>query len=190
MTTKPFEATHDLAATVAAAQDGDEEAWAILVRRFDRLLRRIGQRYRLTAGDVDDVAQATWLRAYANLHTLRQPAAFAAWLAMTARREALCRLQGPTRELLTDDPGLFEHGTEASPETLAIDADRREILQRAMSTLPERHRELMLMIASSDSPDYQTISERLDMPIGSIGPIRGRCLQRLQRHAELRALVA
>ncbi len=183
-------APQDLIATVKAAQDGDEEAWASLVRRFDRMLRRIGQRYRLPPGDVDDVAQATWLRAYANLRTLREPAAFPAWLAMTARREALCRLQGPMREVLTDDPAQFERGTESSPETLAIDADRRDILRRAMSTLPERHRALMLMIASSDSPDYQTISEQLDMPIGSIGPIRGRCLRRLQRHAELRSLVA
>src|SRR3954470_17400288 len=137
MTIKLFDAEHDLIATVQAAQDGDEDAWAILVRRFDRMLRRIGQRYRLAPGDVDDVAQATWLRAYANLHTLREPAAIAAWLAMTARREALCRLQGPTREVLTDDPGLFQHATatESSPETLAIAADRCEILRRAMSTL-------------------------------------------------------
>src|SRR3954470_12516111 len=161
MTIKLFDAEHDLVATVQAAQDGDEDAWAILVRRFDRMLRRIGQRYRLAPGDVDDVAQATWLRAYAHLHALREPAAIAAWLAMTARREALCRLQNPTREILTDDIALFERASDASPEAEAIAADRREVLQRAMGTLPERHRRLMLMIASQESPDYQTISKRL-----------------------------
>ena len=190
MTTKPFDTPTDLVATVQAAQEGDEDAWARLVRRFERMLRRIGHSYRLAPGDIDDVVQATWMRAFANLHALREPAAIAAWLAMTARREALGRLQGPTREVLTDDPALFERSSEASPEAEAIAADRRAVLQRAMRTLPERHRALMLMIASQDAPDYQTISKRLDMPIGSIGPIRGRCLARLKRHAELRALCA
>src|SRR3954447_9482886 len=91
MTTKPFETPLDLVATVQAAQDGDEDAWARLVRRFERMLRRIGHSYRLAPGDVADVVEARWLRAFPTLHALREPAAIAAWLAMTARREALCR---------------------------------------------------------------------------------------------------
>lgn len=180
----------EVVALVYAARDRDEAAWAQLVARFNPMLRRIGHSYRLSPGDVDDVAQATWLRAFANIHRIREPAAIPGWLAATARREALRRLQTSTRECLSDDPWTFERSAEDDPESEALAADRRAVLQRAMATLPKRHRALMMLIASQDKPDYRTISSALGMPIGSIGPIRGRCLARLQHHEELRELCA
>ena len=178
----------DLAALVVAARSGDGSAWTELVRRFDGTLRAIARSYRLQAADVDDVMQATWLRVFAHIDRLREPAAIAGVLATTTRRESLRLLQAPMREQLTDDPRLGERAEPDGPDTELLAADRRAILARALATLPDRHRALMTLLAADTAASYHDISATLSMPIGSIGPIRALSLARLQRHPELGSL--
>ncbi len=178
----------DLAALVVAARAGDEAAWPRLVARFERQLRQIARRYRLTAADIDDVLQTTWLLLFSHIDELRQPGALGGWLATTTRRECLRLLQASARERLSDDLERSHPGQQEGPETELLAAERRAILTRALATLPDRHRRLMTLFASDPAPDYRQISETLAMPIGSIGPIRARSLARLQRHPELRAV--
>lgn len=178
----------DLAALVDAARTGDDAAWRCLVLRFERRLRDTVRSYRLSPADVDDVLQTTWLRLFSHIAQIRDPAAVGGWLATTARRECLRLLQGPTREQLTDDRELGASRQQDGPETELLAAERRAVLDRALATLPERHRRLMTMFASDAAPDYQHISETLAMPIGSIGPIRARSLARLLRNPELHGI--
>jgi RNA polymerase sigma factor (sigma-70 family) len=178
----------DLAALVAAARAGDDTAWRCLVARFERRLRDVVRSYRLSAADVDDVLQTTWLRLFSHIGEIREPAAIGGWLATTARRECLRLLQGPMREQLTDDPELGESPEQDGPETELLAAERHAVLKRALATLPERHRALMTMLVSDAAPDYQHISQTLAMPIGSIGPIRARSIARLLRHPELHGI--
>jgi RNA polymerase sigma factor (sigma-70 family) len=180
----------DLAALVEAARDGDEGAWAALVDRLEPLLRHVVRGYRLSRADVEDVLQSTWLRLFEHLHQLRDPGAAGAWLATTARRECLRLLQTPLREVLTDDPELGGECPQDGPESVVLAAERSAILDRALSTLPERHRRLMTLLASESATDYVAIGGELAMPVGSIGPTRARCLARLARHPELIALRA
>jgi DNA-directed RNA polymerase specialized sigma24 family protein len=74
------------------------------------------------------------------------------------------------------------------PEASALASERRAVLTRALATLPDRHRRLMTLMLAQPTLDDQQISNRLRMPVGSIGPIRARSLARLSRHPELRAL--
>ena len=178
----------DLVALVDAARAGDDAAWRCLVTRFERRLREVVRSYRLSAADVEDVLQTTWLRLFSHIAEIRDPAAVGGWLATTARRECLRLLQAPMREQLTDDPELGEEREQDGPETVLLAAERRAVLNRALATLPERHRRLMAMLASDETPDYQHISQTLAMPIGSIGPIRARSLARLLRHPELHGI--
>ena len=178
----------DLVALVNAARDGDDAAWRCLVTRFERRLREVVRSYRLSAVDVEDVLQTTWLRLFSHIEEIRDPAAVGGWLATTARRESLRLLQAPMREQLTDDPELGEEREQDGPETVLLAAERHAVLNRALATLPERHRRLMSMLASDEAPDYQHISQTLAMPIGSIGPIRARSLARLLRHPELHGI--
>jgi RNA polymerase sigma factor (sigma-70 family) len=177
-----------LAALVDAARAGDDAAWRCLVTRFERRLRDVVRSYRLSAADVDDVLQTTWLRLFSHIGEIREPAAIGGWLATTARRECLRLLQGPVREQLTDDPDLGEQREQDGPESELLAAERRAVLNRALATLPERHRELMTLLASDAASDYQHISQTLAMPIGSIGPIRARSIARLLRHPELHGI--
>jgi RNA polymerase sigma factor (sigma-70 family) len=175
----------DLSHLAREAAAGDERAWADLVRRLDGVLHTVARRYRLTAADVDDVVQTTWLRALAHLNRLNDPGAIAAWLIVTARREAMRTLQRSTREVLTDDPRAVDDLDPASPELVAIERERCEAVYGAVERLPTRQRKLMTSMLSNPATTYAQISTRLDMPVGSIGPTRDRALARLREDPEL-----
>jgi RNA polymerase sigma factor (sigma-70 family) len=180
-------ADRELASLVEGARANDGAAWAELIGRLDRMARKIARSYRLQEADVDDVLQTVWLRLHEHLGRLRDPNAVAGWLATTTRRESLRVLQMHTREQLTDDPELLESVDRDRPDSVLLAAERDDVLRRALGTLPPHQRRLMVLLAAAPD-DYRQISERLNMPIGSIGPTRARSLTRLGRHRELRAL--
>jgi RNA polymerase sigma factor (sigma-70 family) len=185
---QPPHADPDLGALVLAARAGDSAAWTTLIGRFDRTLRSIAGSFRLESADVEDVVQATWLELFQDFGRLREPAAISGWLATATRRKAMRLLKARVREDPLDDlegrDGPDAHGPEAS----ALASERRTVLTRAFATLPDRHSRLMTLLLTEPTLDYQKISARLAMPVGSIGPIRARSLARLSRHPELRAL--
>jgi RNA polymerase sigma factor (sigma-70 family) len=172
---------------VRAARAGDDRAWERLYDRFSPMLRGIARSYRLSPSDIDDVLQNSWLRLFDHIDRIREPTAVAGWLATTTRRECLRVLQLPMRESPTADPDSGGASESADPERELLAAERRLILGRALSTLPERHRKLMTMLVAQPDTDYEQLSTALAMPVGSIGPIRGRSLARLRRHPELRS---
>jgi RNA polymerase sigma factor (sigma-70 family) len=171
---------------VHAARERDETAWRRLIARVDPIVRRIGRGYRLAPAELDDLSQATWLLAVAHLHRVRDPEAVRAWIATTARREALRMLQDCTQEWPTDEPERYAPHQAEGPDAAVIAAELRDVLGTALASLPPRHRALMEMLACH--ADYREISARLAMPIGSIGPLRARSLRRLERLEEVRAL--
>jgi len=174
-------ADETLAELLHTARTGDDRAWERLHDRFAPMLRGIARSYRLSATDVDDVLQTTWLQLFNHIDRVREPAAVAGWLATTARRECLRMLQAPMRERLSDDPDLGEGSDLADPEGELMSAELRIALGRALATLPERHRRLMTMLVAQPTMAYQELSTALSMPVGSIGPIRARSLARLRR---------
>ncbi len=180
----------ELQALVTAARDGDNLAWTQLVDRFDRMLRNVARSYRLSSHDVDDVVQATWVKVYEHIDRIRDANAIAGWLATTVRRESLRMLQRHVREHLTDEPDLLFTTVEPGPDATLLRREQRVVLTRALATLPDRQRALLTLIASEAACNYEQISATLDMPLGSIGPIRARGLAKLQRHSELREFAA
>lgn len=178
-----------LVALVAAARGGDEGAWARLIERFDPMLRSGVSTFRLSKSDVDDVVQGTWTKLYVHIDRIREPAAIAGWLMTTARRQALEQLRVHARELLTDEPEL-RAATNETPESIVLEAERHDAFVRAVSTLPARQRRVVSLLAARPALEYEQVGSILHMPVGSIGPTRARGLANLERHAELRALVA
>jgi RNA polymerase sigma factor (sigma-70 family) len=173
---------------VLGARRGDTAAWTMLLGRFDRGLRAIARSYRLGTADVDDVVQITWERLYRQIGALREPAALGGWLATTTRREAMRVLQRHVREQLSDDPALGDVAEGSPPEAVVLAAEQRAVLGRALATLSGRQRDLLTLLAMEPDADYRHISTTLNMPLGSIGPLRARGLARLRRHRELRTL--
>jgi RNA polymerase sigma factor (sigma-70 family) len=173
-----------VAAIVAAARKGDDDAWSQLVARHRPMLRGIARSYRLSRDDVDDVVQTVFVRLYEHIDRIREPAALTGWLATTVRRESMRLLQSHVREVPTDDPELGADDASSTPHDRLLASERRIVLGRALAALPERQRALMALVAVDT--DYREISTKLAMPVGSIGPIRARSLARLQRDADLR----
>lgn len=188
MVDHPYSDGRHLAQLVRALRAGDEIAWTRLVSRLDHGLRNIARSYRLTPTDIDDVMQATWLRVFRNIEQLHEATAIVGWLATTTRRECLRHLQAPVRELPTDDQRLGDRAQLWGPEDELLAADRRTVLSRALATLPDHQRRLMTLIVAQPDASYESISRTLDMPLGSIGPMRARSLARLQRNPEVQSL--
>lgn len=172
-------------ALVRAARAGDDAAWARLIARYDRLVRSIARSYRLQPSDIDEAVQNTWTRLYRHIDRVRDPAAIAGWLATTTRREAMRVLQTHVREQLTDDPHIGDAVEIDLGEANVLAAEDRLVLRQAIAVLPGRQRELLNLLLTQPDADYEHISATLKMPMGSIGPTRGRGLARLRRNRTL-----
>lgn len=177
-----------LAALVGAASAGDAQAWDELVERYASLVVAVCRRFRLTDADLHDVSQTVWLRLVEHLPDLREPRALPGWLVTTAKRECL-RVIGLSRgQVLVDEPPEPRGaGDDADADLLA--AERRSALREAFADLPRAWRELMALLLVDPPLPYAEISRRLGMPIGSIGPTRARCIERLRAAAPLAALL-
>jgi len=169
---------------------GDDRAWHDLVLRMDGVLRGVARGYRLASCDVDDVVQTTWLRALDHVARINEPEAIAAWLIVTTRREAMRTLQRGVREVLTEDDLMSDDADRVTPETVAIEGERRAAVRGAVARLPVHQRRLLSSILAGSAPSYQHLSAHLDIPIGSIGPTRERALGRLREDWELRRVLA
>lgn len=168
---------------IHAAQNGDQAAWAELVRRYESLIRRIAQRHRLSAADTEDIVQLTWLRLAEHIWEIRDPARIAGWLACTARNECiqLFRRRRCTVSLDGLDLPADEH---AQPEAVVAAADERHRLAAALRTLPPRQEQLMRVLLAPSGPSYADAARILGLEIGSVGPLRQRALARLRREVD------
>jgi RNA polymerase sigma factor (sigma-70 family) len=169
----------DLTHSTRAAPGGDGHAWRDRFARLDAILHAVAKRYRLGAGDVDDVVQTTWLRAIEHVDRLEDPEAIAGWLVTTARREAMDTLQRAVREVVTDDVPALDQADPATPERIAIEREDRAAVRDAVARLPPRQRRVMALLLMTPSPSHWHVAQQTGMPIGSIGPTRDRALARL-----------
>lgn len=182
----------DIADLIASARTGDQRAWAALIERYAPLVWSICRKHRLSDVDAEDVGQNVWLHLVRQLDQIRDPVALPGWLATTTRRTCARMFRagdgslsrGPylDAELLPDTQG------EAVERDL-LAAERHTALREAFADLPIGHQRLMTMLIADPPVPYAEISARLGIAVGSIGPIRARCLDRLRRHPAIVALI-
>ena len=173
-----------------AAEDGDVAAWNSLVERFTNLLWSVARGHRLGDADAADVVQTTWLRLVENLGRIQDPERLPGWLATTARRECLRTLRRSGRELPTQtDETTFDLTDTAAPLDARLIIEERDAqLWQCFEALQPRCQQLLRVLLADPAPSYADVSAALDLPIGSIGPTRGRCLERLRALARERGL--
>ncbi|MBV9094513.1 MAG: sigma-70 family RNA polymerase sigma factor [Streptosporangiaceae bacterium] len=177
-------------ALVARAADGDQHAWDEIVERYAPLVWSVCMRYRLTSHDAEDVGQTVWLLLVEQLGRLREPAALPGWLATTTHRECL-RVVAVARRSQSMGSKLEDTLPFADPSAIdqeIITAERNAALRAALAELPEHCRELLSMLVSDPPRSYAEISAALRIPVGSIGPQRARCLERLRKSTTVIAL--
>lgn len=170
------------AATLFAAfRDGDEAAMTELVALLTPILWHTVRAQRLDRDNAEDVVQSTWLALVRSARTITDPQAVLAWLVVTARREswrvAKRADRSEPREIEDDDVVAPQQDL---PEERVLRSDSEARLWRHIAQLPERCQALLRVIAFADRPDYAAVAKALGMPVGSIGPTRGRCLAKLR----------
>lgn len=171
-------------ALVLRARDGDQSAWNALVDRYTGLLWGVARAHRLNTADGGEVVQTTWLRLVENLGSINDPERLPGWLATTARRESLRLLRRGARERLGGtDSFAVDVADERTPalDALLLTQERDVALWECFSRLSERCQRLLRVLMVADPPAYVEVSEALGMPVGSIGPTRMRCLDRLRQ---------
>ncbi|WP_312888340.1 RNA polymerase sigma factor [Nonomuraea rhodomycinica] len=157
-----------------AAADDDQRAWDMLESRYGPRMWATARACGLSEADAADAVQGAWLRLLEHLHTIRDPSGIGAWLATTTRREALLILRKgrpgvPLPEVVPGDP---------DPAAAVLEADISRRLWNAVSGLHEPCRTLLQLVAA-DCGNRQ-VAGRLGVPVGSVGPTRSRCLERLR----------
>ncbi len=160
---------------LARCRQGDAEAWDLLVGRYERLVYAVALRNGLDSDDAADVTQTTFVALVDSLHRLEDESRLASWLMTVARRQAW-RLRSTARR----DVAL-----EDVPEPVTEDVyelwDTQTVVHDALATLGGTCRELLLALYFDPAePSYADIAARMGRSIGGIGPLRGRCLERLR----------
>jgi RNA polymerase sigma factor (sigma-70 family) len=175
---------------VVRARDGDQHAWNAIVDRYAPLVWFICKRYHLSRADVDDVGQTVWLLLVEQLGNLRQPAALPGWLATTTQRECLRVIRAASKYGHSELPEAGQASRDQPAEIIEqeiIAAELGAAVRAAFTELPERCQRLLAMLISDPPLPYAQISDELSISVGSIGPQRARCLNRLRRSPALAA---
>jgi RNA polymerase sigma factor (sigma-70 family) len=185
-TTPPAEASQDdrrtrLARCLERARSGELSALDEVVRELNPLLWNVARAQNLSADQAADVVQTTWLELLRRLHEIRAPEALAAWLVTATRREAW-RVRNWHRQHMPEGTEILESTADPGPEPYErlMSDERDRVLWRHFQQLSERCRMLLRIVAQVERPDYSTVAEAMEMPRGSIGPTRGRCLAKLR----------
>jgi len=177
---------------VTRARTGEKQAWDALVERYAPLIWSFCRRYRLGGADADDVGQTVWLRLLEQLDKIRDPAALPGWLATTTQRECGRVLRAARRPQALGhalDAGNIPDGQTGAAEHELLLAERSAALREALMRLPPGCQRLIAMLIQDPPVPYAKISAELGIPVGSIGPIRRRCLDKLRRDPAIAALI-
>ena len=172
---------------VAECLAGNQKAWNALVAKYKNLVYSVPMKYRMSTDDAADIFQAVWLELYNDLPRLRQPNAVRGWLMKVASNQ--CYRWKMKRQKQGEVPGS-EIDLESLPGVSETprwqeELEREQTLREAILRLPPRCQTMVQLLFYADPPlPYGDVARQLGLAEGSIGFIRGRCLQKLRRHLE------
>lgn len=162
-----------------AYRDGDRQRMGDLVDLLTPVLWRTARAQGASTALAEDAVQLAWVQLVDLADTIKDPAGVLSWMVVTVKREAW-RLMRQDRRAIPVDVVPEEVSSDPGPEALSILTEHQRILWGHVRALPDRCRELLEVIAFVDRPDYASLAQSLGMPVGSIGPTRGRCLTKLR----------
>ena len=165
----------------AGFRDGDQSKMGELVALLTPIMWHTVRAQNLGRDSAEDVIQSAWLALVRSADTISDPRAVLQWLIVTVRREAwrVAKIDNRAEPQDFESDDLIAPG-DAAPESTVVRASVDDALWTHIAKLPQRCRELLRVIAFADRPDYVALANALGMPVGSIGPTRGRCLGKLR----------
>ena len=176
---------------VEGARNHEQQAWDALIERYAPLVWSICRRNRLDHAEASDISQDVWLRLLEQVDKIRDPAALPGWLATTTQRECYRFVRAARRahsvERVVDAEDIPDPTVIVEQELLADEL--HIVLHQAFTELPTSYQQLLALLIHDPPLSYAEISARLGIPVGTIGPTRRRCLEKLRRCPALAALI-
>jgi RNA polymerase sigma factor (sigma-70 family) len=173
---------------IEACRQGRRHAWQNLIEKYERLVFSIPLRYGLSRSDAADVVQLTFTILLQSLDNLQPDSHLAGWLTTVARRHTWRWIERHRREIATEnlEIGRSQPIWDGEPDEISLEEWERAVwLREGLEHLDGRCRQLLLLLYfEEDGVSYAEIAEQLDIPAGSIGPTRARCLQKLKKILE------
>ena len=171
-----------------ASRRGDPSGWEGLVVRYERLVWSVARGFRFDDATTADVVQTVWLRLAESLDRIREPDSLPAWLATTCRHECSSVGRRREREVVDDVVVDLRLGRAGRPDDIdddLLDSEARREVLAAFAQLGDGCQQLLRLLCTDPPLGYQLISEITGRPIGSIGPTRQRCLDKLRALLEV-----
>lgn len=162
----------------------DPDAWAAVVDRYQALVYSVARRQGLSSDDAGDVFAGTFRALLGAVDRIESVEALPRWLAVTAAREAMRVRRTSSRYVQPEDDRTLDGIVDEEEQgalSAALETERSLALREGIARLADRCRELLTLLYLEDDPAYGEISERLGIPVGAIGPTRGRCLEKLRK---------
>jgi RNA polymerase sigma factor (sigma-70 family) len=171
---------------VLACLAGSDAAWAQLIEKYKGLIFSVPLRYGACRDDAADIFQAVCVELFHELPRLRNIDTLRPWLMTVAAHKSYHWKQGQRRKQTREVEGLATEELPAVlPPEIATELEREQLVREAIARLPPRCQEIMQMLFWESPPvPYVEVARRLGLATGSIGFIRGRCLERLQKALE------
>ena len=170
---------------IEGCRQGKTGAWEALLTKYERLVFSIPLNYGLSRADAADIFQLTFTILIQSLDSLDDDSRLGAWLSTVARRHTWRLMERRRREGTGKGEDLAESATLVAEPDGAGSLERWERIQwleHGLGLLDERCRELLISLyLDPQGLSYADVAERLNMPLGSIGPTRARCLERMKR---------
>ena len=160
---------------VQRAQRGDLRAFDLLVLKYQGRIAALVSRYVSDAGEVEDVTQEAFIKAYRALGKFRGDSAFYTWLyriaANAAKNHLVAKGRRPGADATIEDAEGFDEGgmlsESASPEALAMGGELAAVVESALNALPDELK-AALMLREFDGLSYDDIADVLGCPVGTV----------------------
>lgn len=175
-TPAPSESSEQDRDLVEQALGGNEQAYRQLMQKYDRALYHHIYRMVRAKGQVEDLVQESFIKAFSALKSYSSDYAFSTWLYKIATNHTIDYLRKkklPTFSI--DKPINTKDGemdyevpdTTYRPDRHVVDDQRRELIQEAIDALPEKYH-LVIVMRHQQEKSYEEIASELDLPLGTV----------------------
>jgi RNA polymerase sigma factor (sigma-70 family) len=166
---------------IRGCREGKVGAWRRLIEKYERLVFSVPRKYGLSADDAADVTQLTFTILVQSMDSLPEDSRLGGWLTTVARRHTWRLLERNRRQGIGTHAVLDENTTGGDTQTLE-NWELGEWLDYGLSRIGRSCRELLFALyLDPKGPSYAEVAAHLGMAVGSVGPTRIRCLERLRR---------
>ncbi len=162
------------------ALEGDRLAWDALVDRFSGMIWSVARGFGLNDASAKDVSQTVWVKLLENMDRIADPERLPGWLATTTRNEALRVAKRGGRMIPTEFEYDVEDPNVPDLDEMLVSEEETSAVVKAFKAIDEDCRQLLRLMIVLPPLSYEEISEITGRPVGSLGPTRSRCLEKLK----------